>query len=292
MIETDDGNLYTFGTGKYGCLGHGDTKAEVLPKLVSFFSKNQLKVVDVACGASHTVALTSDGRLWSWGRARRNFGFFMNILFPATGALGYKVKSDVLAPKEIPRSFLEMDEEVTSLFSGMTFSGVLTSSKNIYMWGRGEYGVFGDGSNKQRVTPKINGALRDYRLEKGLSVEVIKSCNYYSSALMSDGNMYSFGANEFGQMGLSNNVGVEFYESIEYPTPITVDYLEDVKIVQHAVGERTTVILTEDNRVFMSGNKFAYTPQQLPIDPTEKVKMVASGSNSVAVVLGTLPSSF
>lgn len=39
-------------------LGHGDDKAVVNPKRVDFFKKNGLKVIDVACGENHTIALT------------------------------------------------------------------------------------------------------------------------------------------------------------------------------------------------------------------------------------------
>jgi alpha-tubulin suppressor-like RCC1 family protein len=55
----DDGNLYTFGSGGYGCLGQNEgDKNQVTPKLVDFFQKNKLKVVDVAIGENHTLALT------------------------------------------------------------------------------------------------------------------------------------------------------------------------------------------------------------------------------------------
>jgi len=44
----DDGNLYTFGSGGYGCLGQNEgDKNQVTPKLV-----------DVAIGENHTLALT------------------------------------------------------------------------------------------------------------------------------------------------------------------------------------------------------------------------------------------
>ncbi len=55
----DEGDLYTFGTGTNGALGHNDgEKNHLQPKLVEFFKKNNLKVIDVAVGQSHTVALT------------------------------------------------------------------------------------------------------------------------------------------------------------------------------------------------------------------------------------------
>jgi alpha-tubulin suppressor-like RCC1 family protein len=43
--------------------------------LVSRFESMGLKVIDVALGQSHTIALTEDGNVWTWGYAGKK-GFF------------------------------------------------------------------------------------------------------------------------------------------------------------------------------------------------------------------------
>ncbi|XP_073526626.1 RCC1 domain-containing protein 1-like [Phyllobates terribilis] len=43
------GELFTWGWGKYGQLGHGDTKNLDQPKRVEFFNKNKFSVKDVTC---------------------------------------------------------------------------------------------------------------------------------------------------------------------------------------------------------------------------------------------------
>jgi len=55
----EDGSLYTFGYDRYGNLGLNITGGLVMkPTLVSFFKTNNQRVIDVACGKDHTVALT------------------------------------------------------------------------------------------------------------------------------------------------------------------------------------------------------------------------------------------
>lgn len=64
-ILTSDGRVLTFGTGKFGQLGHGERSNEAAPKVVSALSGK--RVVDIACGKEHTVAVTSDGDLYAFG---------------------------------------------------------------------------------------------------------------------------------------------------------------------------------------------------------------------------------
>lgn len=53
----DKGELYTFGRGVKGQLGHSNTRNQLLPELVSFFAGKI--VVSVSCGFHHTMAVTS-----------------------------------------------------------------------------------------------------------------------------------------------------------------------------------------------------------------------------------------
>jgi alpha-tubulin suppressor-like RCC1 family protein len=61
---TSDGDVYTWGSGQIGQLGHGDFHRQSLPIKVANINE---KIVQVACGKKHTVALTSDGKVYSWG---------------------------------------------------------------------------------------------------------------------------------------------------------------------------------------------------------------------------------
>ena len=58
--------LWTWGDVKHGQLGTGDTVKRPRPVLVTKLS--QVGVQKVSCGLFHTVALTLDGRVFTWGR--------------------------------------------------------------------------------------------------------------------------------------------------------------------------------------------------------------------------------
>jgi alpha-tubulin suppressor-like RCC1 family protein len=51
--------LYTFGSGNWGVLGHGDEKSfrHDKPKLVEYFKEKGIQIKDVSMGDYHTIAL-------------------------------------------------------------------------------------------------------------------------------------------------------------------------------------------------------------------------------------------
>ncbi|XP_029431127.1 RCC1 domain-containing protein 1 isoform X2 [Rhinatrema bivittatum] len=61
-VVTRHGSLYTWGWGKYGQLGHRDTASSDYPKLVEYFSQQQLYVQDVVCGSWSTYVLTVESK--------------------------------------------------------------------------------------------------------------------------------------------------------------------------------------------------------------------------------------
>jgi E3 ubiquitin-protein ligase HERC2 len=62
---TAGGQLYTWGNGWKGKLGHGDAENRHLPTLIG--SVKRKRFVDIECGAFHTLALTDKGHVYAWG---------------------------------------------------------------------------------------------------------------------------------------------------------------------------------------------------------------------------------
>ena len=69
MVCTEDGNVYGFGNGKYGQLGHCNFEKKLTPTLLKTPLEGKC-IVEVACGWTHSMALASDGCLYSWGRGK------------------------------------------------------------------------------------------------------------------------------------------------------------------------------------------------------------------------------
>lgn len=69
VLLTEDGKVWTFGAGNTGALGHRqDFTDKHWPALVNELS-NEF-IVDIDCGQNHTIALTNNGDIYTWGMSR------------------------------------------------------------------------------------------------------------------------------------------------------------------------------------------------------------------------------
>ena len=68
-VINSSGELFTWGHGFYGQLGHNDTNTIKLPKKVEF---GELKYNKVKCGTYHTLAVDLREMVYIWGRSLIN----------------------------------------------------------------------------------------------------------------------------------------------------------------------------------------------------------------------------
>lgn len=81
IILTEAGKVYTYGYGgsfmSSGALGHGNTETLQQPKLVE--GLQDVKVVRIASGSWHNLALTDDGKVYAWVRIVYNNGMSLKL---------------------------------------------------------------------------------------------------------------------------------------------------------------------------------------------------------------------
>jgi alpha-tubulin suppressor-like RCC1 family protein len=66
VILTQNGRLFSFGFGEFGTLGQGGSIFEEKPKFIK--KLNNRVITSLACGLYHTLALSSIGDVYAWGR--------------------------------------------------------------------------------------------------------------------------------------------------------------------------------------------------------------------------------
>uniref|UniRef100_A0A0D6R6F2 Regulator of chromosome condensation 1/beta-lactamase-inhibitor protein II n=1 Tax=Araucaria cunninghamii TaxID=56994 RepID=A0A0D6R6F2_ARACU len=72
LALTGNGCIYAWGRGLFGRLGTGNDSDELIPLKIPIKRLKQedqldVKIVGIAAGAYHNLALSGDGLVWSWG---------------------------------------------------------------------------------------------------------------------------------------------------------------------------------------------------------------------------------
>ncbi|KAJ4844795.1 hypothetical protein Tsubulata_034168 [Turnera subulata] len=139
--------LFTWGNGDKGQLGHGDTEPRLLPECVAgLIGQN---ICQAACGNNLTVALTSTGRVYTMGSN-------------ACGQLGTPTAADKI-PTPVEGKIGEMFVEKVSC--GSYHIAILTTTSEVYTWGKGKNGQLGHGDNEDRKTPCLVRFLKDKQVK-------------------------------------------------------------------------------------------------------------------------------
>ncbi|CAM6031855.1 unnamed protein product, partial [Sphagnum compactum] len=103
------------------------------------------------------------------------------------------------------------DKQIIDACYGCDHSLVLTNCGEVYAWGWNQFGEVGDGSNDIQLIPIKLNAFND---EKVIQI----SCGYlHSMARTQSGRVFSWGRNNFGQLGLNNN-----NEDVNKPSIVTL----------------------------------------------------------------------
>ena len=82
LVLTESGEVYSFGYGGFGNLGHGDTVTQTLPKLVE--AMQDKRVVHVSAGAGHSLLMLESGEVLECGRSSRDNTY--HVLVPESVA--------------------------------------------------------------------------------------------------------------------------------------------------------------------------------------------------------------
>ncbi|XP_068449209.1 E3 ubiquitin-protein ligase HERC2 isoform X1 [Clinocottus analis] len=171
---TADGELYTWGRGNYGRLGHGSSEDQTTPMLVT--ALKGLKVMDVACGSgdAQTLSVTENGQVWSWGDGDY-------------GKLGRGGSDGCKTPKLVEKL---QDLDVVKVCCGSQFSVALTKDGQVYTWGKGDNQRLGHGTDEHVRYPKLLDSLQ------GKKVVEVAVGSTHCLALTEDGEVHSWGSND------------------------------------------------------------------------------------------------
>ncbi|XP_072902010.1 RCC1 and BTB domain-containing protein 1-like isoform X1 [Hemitrygon akajei] len=228
LLATEDGETYSWGLNNSYQLGNGTSGPALLPFLVSSMFSNK-RVVKVACGSNHSMVLTTDGEVYSWGSN-------------SSGQVGSGSGFGSTATQATPRRVVHglENRKVVTIACGQQFSMAVTDNGEVFGWGSNGNGQIGSGISGNHFIPWRLNALQ------GICVLQI-ACGYaHTLALTDDGLLYAWGANAVGQLGSGNR--------LNQMVPVLIA-LEKERIVEIAACHltNTSAAKTQSGQVYMWG---------------------------------------
>ncbi|XP_047306683.1 PH, RCC1 and FYVE domains-containing protein 1-like [Impatiens glandulifera] len=158
VFLTRDGRVYTCGRNDHGQLGHGDRVDRPTPTIVESLVDDV--IVQVSAGKTFTLALTSNGKLYSFGSGD-------------DWCLGHGVKKNELSPRLVHDLNRIWHLHIVRVYAGVNHVVAIDSRGLVYTWGRGKIGQLCNGGildnliefphyrkELYRITPQVVKTLR------------------------------------------------------------------------------------------------------------------------------------
>lgn len=234
---TSTGRVFTMGDNVKGQLGTGSWQSSMIPVFItpSFGLDFHDRIINIASGGWHNLALSTSGKLFGWG-------------WNEHGQVGDGTTEDRFIPVDITTHLpLFEDETIVMINAGAYHSFAITSFNRVFAWGANGHGQLGDGSKQDRLSPVE--MTTSFSLEQGETIVTLDGGGSHSLAVTSNGRLMAFGANNYGQM----------LEPKGHDHPVPLDLTnrlglnDDETVARTAAGGYFNVVLTSEGRVLSWG---------------------------------------
>nr|XP_060612648.1 serine/threonine-protein kinase Nek8 [Anolis sagrei ordinatus] len=233
---TDRGIVLTFGSGSSGCLGHETLTDVSQPKIVEALLGYE--ITQVASGASHVLAVSTEGEVFSWGRGDN-------------GRLGLGTQDSHSSPQQVT---IPADHEPQRVLCGIDASMILTAKNQILACGSNRYNKLGldrigASQGESHPTDLVEEALLFSPARSApLNEEAIIWADIgtsHSAVVTALGQCFTVGSNQHGQLGP--------IPSRSSRSPYLVEGLQAVKVAMVGCGDAFTVVVGADGEVYTWG---------------------------------------
>ena len=230
-IVDNKNNVFSWGSNSAGQCGLGNKDIVKSPGQLFFAELMEDDFIEnIFCGNNSTFFISKNKKLFLCG---------YNII----------LKNNCYMPTLLE---LKFDSNILQITSGELFTLILTEKGNVYSMGFGQEGQLGiknifDEFNKKKYCSKPTNILN--------SIKKISSGYNYSFAISFNRDIYCWGKNDKGQLGLNTYEDIKEREMFNVMTPEKLsDILEDIEINNIVCGKNFTFFQAKNSELLGCGN--------------------------------------
>ncbi|XP_010453206.1 PREDICTED: ultraviolet-B receptor UVR8-like isoform X1 [Camelina sativa] len=248
---TGDGCVYSWGRGMFGRLGTGKESDELVPVRVDFefpdqVAKDRARIVGIAAGAYHSLAVSDDGSVWSWG-----YNIYGQLGFDGENSLApYLIKSffeQEGSSSSLNDSKARSDLKVCTVKAGSMMSLAIDSVGGLWMWGNVPPQDSGTEPPVSFTGIPIPFPIPEFHDRTVLKVAcgdehvvaLVGPCGIHKDNNYDDSVLYSWGNNHRGQLGLGDRERRAIPQIVE-----TFNQDSGLTVYDIACGAHHTALLT------------------------------------------------
>ncbi|XP_057506678.1 LOW QUALITY PROTEIN: uncharacterized protein LOC130789911 [Actinidia eriantha] len=230
VAVTARGEVYTWGFGRGGRLGHPDfdihsgQAAVITPRLVTS-GLGARRVKAIAAAKHHTVVATEGGEVFTWGSNRE-------------GQLGYTS----VDTQPTPRRVSSLRSKIVAVSAANKHTAVVSESGEVFTWGCNKEGQLGYGTSNSasNYTPRVVECL------KGKVFEGVAAAKYHTIVLGADGEVFTWGH----RLVTPKRVVVARNIKKGGSTQLKFHRKERLHVISIAAGTIHSLALTDDGALF------------------------------------------
>eukprot|EP01130_Rhizamoeba_saxonica_P015501 TRINITY_DN696_c1_g2_i1.p1 TRINITY_DN696_c1_g2~~TRINITY_DN696_c1_g2_i1.p1 ORF type:complete len:757 (+),score=113.31 TRINITY_DN696_c1_g2_i1:93-2363(+) len=260
------GIIYAWGSNKYGQLGIGNFARREDPQQILI----NVEFSSISCGSFHSVAITNEGDMYTWGRNDHyQLGFNidsdrvyeptpvsylpvppvsvvcgnLHTLFLGNNGKIYACGNNSEGQcgngsKSITESFtkVSVNSYVVSVTSGLNHCAAITNDGSVYVWGKNKYFEAGREFSVLGIDTDISYKMMPSKLP---IKNIARICcgNTHTIILDENNEIWSFGSNHFGQLGVGDINERDIPTRVMIPEYSCIELIGARKFVNEIKGE-------------------------------------------------------